>query len=115
MCITTTATDDFTPQNPLTITFPPQSAPSHKRCVQYQIIGDDFKEVDETFTINVVAENRFDFIQGPSNLLVTLKITRIVSHTVKNKLQYIIFTSKPKRTYGDCRKSTGNKPNYWYA
>ena len=70
---TTTATDDFAPQNPLTITFPPRSVPPCERCLQYQIVGDDFKEVDETFTINVVAENRFDFIQGPSNILVTIQ------------------------------------------
>ena len=73
MCFTITATDDFAPQNPLTITFPPGSKLLSERCLRYQIVGDDFKEVDETFTINVVAENRFDIIRGPSNILVTIE------------------------------------------
>ena len=75
VCIITTATDDldFAPQDPVTITFLPGTLRSSRRCSQYQIVGDDFKEVDETFTINVVAENRYDLIRGPSNTVVTIE------------------------------------------
>ena len=55
-----------------TITFPPDSAVLSQRCLQYQIIGDDFLEADETFIITVVAENRFDIIEGPSNISIAI-------------------------------------------
>ena len=42
-------------------------------CLEYQIIGDDFQELDEIFTITVVAENRFDIIEGPSDISVTIE------------------------------------------
>ena len=33
-------------------------------CLQFQIIGDDFKEEDETFNVLLNAENRFDMVVG---------------------------------------------------
>ena len=64
---------DFAPQNPLTIPYPSGSVLLNERCLPHHIVGDDIKEVDEIFTINVVAENIFDFISGPSNISVTIE------------------------------------------
>ena len=33
-------------------------------CLQFQIIGDDFKEEDETFNVLLNTENRFDMVVG---------------------------------------------------
>ena len=33
-------------------------------CLQFQIIGDDFKEADETFNVLLNTENRFDIVVG---------------------------------------------------
>ena len=45
------ASDDFTPTTPQTIVFESDSVVNEMRCVEYEIIGDDFKELDETLTI----------------------------------------------------------------
>ena len=60
------------PLEPQTIVFPDTSVVTDSLCAQFQLIGDDFKEADETFTINVEAENRFDIISEPSQFQVTI-------------------------------------------
>lgn len=42
-------------------------------CLQFEIVGDVYKEADETFTITVEAEYRFDIISGASQVTVTIE------------------------------------------
>lgn len=68
------------------VVFPDTSNVGDSRCAQFQIIGDEFKEADETFTINDVAENQFDSISGQSMFQVTIlddgdgKLPHIIGH-----------------------------------
>ena len=72
VCSTTAATDDVEPPTSQTITFPPGTPELTQMCSMYQIIDDLYKEFNETFTIFVYAENRFDIIEGLSQIVVTI-------------------------------------------
>ena len=65
--------EDFTPSDPQTITFPSTAMVNDENCVDYQIVGDDFKELDETLTIDLVGENPVDMIAGDSQVTVTIE------------------------------------------
>ena len=72
MYLTIAANDDFEAPNSPTIVFPIGTPLLTEICVQYQIVDDEFKEYDETFTIVVTPEHNFDIIVGPSEISVTI-------------------------------------------
>ena len=72
VCSTTAATGDVEPPTSQTITFPSGTPELTQMCSVYQIIDDVYKEFNETFTIFVNVENRFDIIEGLSQIFVTI-------------------------------------------
>ena len=58
---------------PQTIVFPSDSTVGSEQCVEYQTIGDDIRELDETFTVNLVGENMRDNITGAAEVSVTIQ------------------------------------------
>ena len=61
-----TDTADFTPSDTQTAVFPSDSNVGDMQCVTFQIVGDDFKEIDETLSIIVDPEKGDDEISNPS-------------------------------------------------
>ena len=64
--------EDFTPSDPQMITFPSTAIVTDTMCVDYDIVGDDYREVDDTLTIDLAAENPVDVINGASQVSVTI-------------------------------------------
>ena len=52
------------PPSSQSIIFPSSAAEGDSMCLQFQIIGDDFKEADETFNVLLNTENSFDIVVG---------------------------------------------------
>ena len=67
------ASDDFTPTTPQTIVFESDSIVNETRCVEYEIIGDDFKELDETLTIDLFGDDPLDVIAGAAPISVIIE------------------------------------------
>ena len=64
--------EDFTPSDPQIITFPSTAIVTDMMCVDYDVVGDDYREVDDTLTIDLAAENPVDVINGASQVSVTI-------------------------------------------
>lgn len=46
--------------------FPSSSTVGESQCVTYEIVGDDFKEIDDTLTATLVRGKSDDIISNPS-------------------------------------------------
>ena len=55
------------------ISFPSSSMVDDVQCLEYSILGDVFKETDDTFTISVTAMNSINVISGASQVSVTIE------------------------------------------
>ena len=60
---------DITPSDPQSIVFPITSNIGNILCITYQIVGDDYKEIDEELTIIVNPLKQYDKISNPSPLV----------------------------------------------
>ena len=67
------ASDDFTPTTPQTIMFESDSVVNEIRCVEYDIIGDDFKELDEILRIDLLGDDPVDVIAGAAQVSITIE------------------------------------------
>ena len=67
------ASDDFTPTTPQTIMFESDSVVNEMRCVEYDIIGDDFKELDEILRIDLFGDDPVDVIAGAAQVSITIE------------------------------------------
>ena len=56
--------DDFILPSSQSIIFPSSAVVNDEMCLQFQIIGDDLREDNETFTVLLESENRLDMIVG---------------------------------------------------
>ena len=60
---------DFTPSDPQSIIFESTSNVGGTQCITYQIVGDDYKEIDEELTIIVEPQKQDDIISNPFPLI----------------------------------------------
>ena len=58
---------DFTPSDPQSIIFESTSNVGDTQCFTYQIVGDNYKEIDEELTIIVNPLKQDDTISNPSS------------------------------------------------
>lgn len=56
--------DDFILPSSQSIVFPSSAAVNDEMCLQFQILGDDLREDNETFTVLLESENQLDIIVG---------------------------------------------------
>ena len=56
--------DDFILPSSQSIIFPSSAVVNDEMCLQFQIIGDDLREDNETFTVLLESENQLDMIVG---------------------------------------------------
>ena len=65
--------DDFSPQTPVVVTFNSNSVVGSTVCATYTIIGDNFREEDESFVVLVTPVNGVDLITGADQVSVTIE------------------------------------------
>ena len=64
---------DITPSGSQSLVFPSDSVVGGTRCVTYEIVGDEFKEEDETLTVTLEQENMDDTISNTRQISITIE------------------------------------------
>ena len=64
--------DDYVPLVDHPLIIPAQSTAGNIQCTMYQVLGDDIREAEETFTISFGTENENDEISAVTMVTVTI-------------------------------------------